>query len=294
MSSKKIVKLCSRIIDNCEDVPEIFRDGFNYLCLDCNNFPFSIYTYEERDNIEGYCQLISLTEESLFIFDVKNTGVRLTQYTYDDIILIRKTNGNEISTIFIEGIISGRMFQSIIEFDNSRAHIFEVLIVNIRLKGKSSEGWKKDGNLQEGYELLKLGSLKDSNPRMFNFAVETLLPNRTIKNIVLQKKLIIKKLKLIRKFITLPHVILLTEDELIIIEEGKENKKAPQLNLGGFWYFIPIDKITSIDIISSDNYFLELTINLKGNEVVKLIYENTMKYQLEQLARSAHAVYRMR
>ena len=46
-----------------------------------------------------------------------------------------------------------------------------------------------------------------------------------------------------------------------------------------------------MDIKSSDNLLLTLTIRLKGNEQIEMIYENPNRTQLEQLAKSALIVY---
>lgn len=289
MSSKKSVKLCSRIIDNCVDVPFVYKDGFNYLCLDCKEFPFLIYTQDEEN--EGlYSQLISLTEGGLFIFDIKNTGVRLTQYPYSDIILIKKTDNTDISTINIEGYFNRRLFQSKIEFDSSQGYIFNMLLDNIRFKGNLQESTSEE----KSYEALKLGFLKSLNPRIYDLAMECQLSNSSIKNIVFQKKLLVRKFKILKKLSIMSHVVILTEDEIIVIEEGRNRKRNPELNIGGCWYFIPINNIISIDISSNDNYLLWFTIELNGNADVKLTFENNLKYELEQFVEAAHLMYRMK
>lgn len=293
MSSKKISRLCSRIISSCENVPEIFKDGFKYSCLDYDNFPFSVCISEKDEDEERYIQLIALTEEGLFIFDMKNSGVRLTQYGYDNLILIKKTNSKDLSTIFVEGIIGERLFQSRIVFNNEDMYIFNVLLENMRLRGNIPET-EQDHKEHNAYDLLKLGSLRHSDPRLYNYAAESLLQHSAVKTIIFQKKLVHRTLKVIKKSLSKPHVMILTDDELIIIEEGRANRKMPELNIEGSWYFIPIVNITSIEIVANDNYTLTFTVMLKGNEEVKLVYDSTMRIQLEELVRGAHTIYRQR
>lgn len=289
MSSKKSVNLYSRIVDNIIDVPYVFKDGFNYLCLDCKEFPFSIYTHDEED--DGlYSQLVSLTESGLFIFDIKSTGVRLTQYQYSDIILMKKSNNTDNATIILEGYFNRRLFQSKIEFDTSQGYIFDILLNNIRLKGNLPE----TNSDENAYGFLKLGFLKNLNPRIYDLAVQCQMPNRSIKNIVFQKKLLIRKLKILKKAVIMSHVVILTEDEIIVIEEGRKKSKEPGLNFGGCWYFIPINNIISIDISSNDNFLLWFTLKLKGDEDVKFIFENGLKHELEKFVEAAHYMYQMK
>jgi hypothetical protein len=295
MASEKKVKLISRIIDSCEEVPEYFMDGFKYSCLSCLEFPYSVYVVKLQDKEEEmYSQLITASEDGLYIFERKNNRVTLNQYNYEELIFIKKENGDLHSMIEIKGMINGRVFKNEIEFDNKDEDIFDFMITSIRMKGKLTLDFEEDQEEKYGednYELLKLGYFKDSNLKLYNYCVESLISGRKIKKTVFQKKLVKKRLKLIKRVLTTSHIIILTSDELIIVEEGKSKRRSPEANIGGYWYFIPVSQITSMDIKSSDNLLLTLTIRLKGNEQIEMIYENPNRTQLEQLAKSALIVY---
>lgn len=295
MASEKNVKFCSRIIDSCEGVPDFFLDGFKYSCLSCYDFPYSVHVIKCQDKDEEmYSQLISVTGEGLYIFQRINSRVTMIQYNYEDLVLIKKKNGVTNSSIEIKGMIRGRLFNNIIEYDNKDKDIFDFIITSIRMKGKMSFDFKEEHEEKYGednYELLKLGYFKDSNLKLYNYSVESLLSGQKIKKIVLQKKLVMKKLKLIKQVLTTSHIILLTNEELIIIEEGKAKRNSPEANIGGYWYFIPIAQITSMDIKAMDNYLLIFTIKLKGNEGIELTYETSNRAQLEQLVKSSLIVY---
>ena len=295
MTSDKNVKFYSKIIDCCEEVPEYFLDGFRYSCLSCNDFPYTIHIIKSKEKEEEiYSELISVTRDGLYIFQRMNSRITMIQYNYEDLILIKKSTQTINSSIVIKGMVSGRTFKSIIEYDNKDKDIYDFIITSIRMKGKISLEFVEDYVEKYGednYELLKLDYFKESNLKLYNYSVESLLSGQKIKKTVLQKKLVRKKLKLVRKVLTASHISLLTNEELIIIQEGKSNRKSPEANIGGCWYFIPISQITSMDIKALDNYLLIFTIKLKGNDCVELIYETSNRAQLEQLVNSALVVY---
>jgi len=295
MPSEKITKLCSKLITTFEQIPDIFKDGFKYSCLGCNGFPYSVYIVDVSEEFSGNNgKLVTVTEDGLFIFEKINSNVKLIQYNYDDIILVEKTNGLYNSTILIKGTINGRQYESVILFDNTDKYIFDFLIVAIRKKGRLSLDYEQEHEekYEEGnYELLKLGYFKDSNLKLYNYSAESLLPHQIIKKTVLQKKLLKKKLKFIKEVITTSHIVILTNEELIIIEEGRTKRKIPESNIGGCWYFIPISQIEFMDIKAKDTYLLIFTIKLKKNRDIELLFEHSNKSQLEQLVRSSLSVY---
>jgi len=295
MASEKKVKFISKIIDSCESVPDCFLDGFKYSCFNCYDFPYTVHVIKSQEKDEEiYAELIVVTADGLYIFQRISSRVTMIQYNYEDLVLIKKRNEDITSIIEIKGMVSGRSFESIIEYDNKDKDIFDFIITSIRMKGKQCFNFIEDNEEKYGednYELLKLDYFKDSNLKLYNYSVQSLLSGQKIKKIVLQKKLISRKLKLIKKILTTSHISLLTNEELIIIEEGKSKRKSPEANIGGSWCFIPIAQITSMDIKALDNYLLIFTIKLKGNDSLELVYETSNRAQLEQLVNSALVVY---
>lgn len=295
MASEKNFKIVSSIIDNLEDIPEIFSDGFKYSCMGGEEFPYTVHVarYDE-DWFEKSSQLITITDEGLFVFEVVNDQARLTHYSYGDIIFLKRMDFARTAQLVIKGTSNRRLYESRIEYDIKDKQLFDFIVVSVRLQERQPETFrevKEESLSEDSYELLKLAYFKDSHVKLYNYAVGSLLNDQKIKKTLLQSKVFRKNLLVLRKRVARTHVVILAGSELIIIEEGKVNKKQPDVNEGGYWYYIPVSNITAMDIRAEDGYLLILTIRLRERVSVELYFDSSLRLQLEQLAKSTLSVY---
>jgi len=295
MAAEKSFKIVSNIIENCEDIPEIFSDGFKYTCMSVDKLPYTVHVAKyDEEGTEITSKLISLNDEGIFYFERINSQARLTQYSYEDIIYIRKLDYIKTSMLEISGTSNGRLYESKLEFDINDKKIFDAIILSIRLREKLPEGFaeeQEDSLSDDSYELLKLAYFKDSHPRLYSCATESLLPDQKIRKTLFQNTVYKKTLKLVKTRLARTHLMILAGSELIIISEGRCKKKTPELNAGGYWYYVPVSKIISMDIKSENEYYLTLTILMRHKEIIELYFDNFHKAQLEQLIKSTLNVY---
>ena len=295
MASEKNFKIVSGIIDNLEDIPEIFTDGFKYSCMGGEEFPYTVHVarYDE-DWFEKSSQLITINDEGVFVFEVVNDQARLTHYSYGDIIFLKRMDFARTAQLVIKGTSNRRLYESRIEYDIKDKQMFDFIVVSVRLQERQPETFreeKEESLSEDSYELLKLAYFKDSHVKLYNYAVGSLLNDQKIKKTLLQSKVFRKNLLVLRKRVARTHVVILAGSELIIIEEGKVNRKRPDVNEGGYWYYIPVSNITAMDIKAEDGYLLILTIRLRERVSVELYFDSSLRLQLEQLAKSTLSVY---
>lgn len=295
MAAEKCFKIVSTLIERCEDIPGIFSDGFKYTCMSLNKLPYTVHLAKyDEEGTEITSKLISLTDEGIFYFERVNSQVRLTQYNYDDIIYLRRLDYIKTSMLEISGTSNGRLYESKLEYDIKDSKIFDFIILSIRLREKLPEGFEEEQeeNLSDdSYELLKLAYFKDSHPKLYSFAVESLMPEEKIRKTLFQNTVYKKTLKVMKTRLARTHIMILAGSELIMISEGRCKKKTPELNAGGYWYYVPVSKIVSMDIKSENEYYLTLTIVMREKETIELYFDNFHKAQLEQLVKSTLNVY---
>ncbi|MHC1719621.1 MAG: hypothetical protein AB9844_02830 [Clostridiaceae bacterium] len=295
MAAEKGFKIVSNIIEECEDIPGIFSDGFKYTCMSLNKLPYTVHVAKyDEEGTEITSRLISLTDDGIFFFERINSQARLTQYNYDEIIYLKRLDSINTSMLEICGTSNGRLYESKLEYDINDRKIFDSVILSIRLKEKLPEGFaeEQEENISDdSYELLKLAYFKDSHPKLYGYAVESLLPEQKIRKTLFQNTVFKKTLKVLKTRLARDHIMILAGSELIIISEGRSKKRAAEFNAGGYWYYVPVSKIVSMDIKSEDEYYLTLTIVMKERETIELYFDNYHKAQLEQLVKSTLNVY---
>jgi len=295
MASEKNFKIVSGVIENIGDIPEVFLDGFKYSCMGGSEFPYTVHIEEYDDEwYEKSYQLLTVTDEGLFAFEVVNDQARLTHYDYENIIYIKRMDFAKTAQLIIKGTSNRKLYESRIEYDINDKQLFDFIVASARLNEKLPVTFREEREeslTEDSYELLKLSYFKDSHVKLYNYAVGSLMPDQKIKKTLLQSNVFRKNLLVLRKRVARTHVVILAGSELIIIEEGKSSKKRPVVNEGGYWYFIPVSNITAMDIKAQDGYLLILTIKLKERVSVELYFDSSLRVQLEQLAKSTLSVY---
>ncbi len=295
MASEKNIRIVTSLIEKIGDVPEIFTDGFKYSCMGGEECPYAVHVAKyDEDWYEKSNQLISITDEGVFVFEVVNDQAKLTHYAYEDIIFLKRMDFARTAKLIIKGTSNRKLYESAIEYDIKDKQLFDFITVSVRLKERLPETFqdvKEESLTEDSYELLKLAYFKDSHVKLYNYAVGSLLNDRKIKKTLLQSKVFRKNLLVFRKRIARTHVVILAGSELIIIEEGKHSKKRPDVNEGGYWCYIPIANITAMDIRAEDGYLLILTIRLRERVSLELYFDSNLRQQLEQLAKSTLSVY---
>jgi hypothetical protein len=295
MASEKNFKIVSGIIEKIEDIPEVFTDGFKYSCMGGSEFPYTVHIAKyDEDWYEKSSQLITITDEGVFVFEVVNDQARLTHYAYEHIIFLKRMDFARTAQLIIKGTSNRKLYESRIEYDIKDKQMFDFIVVAARLNEKLPDTFREEREeslTDDSYELLKLAYFKDSHVRLYNYAVGSLMHDQKIKKTLLQSKVFRKNLLVLRKRVARTHVVILAGGELIAIEEGRHNKRRPDVNEGGYWYFIPVSNITAMDIKAEDGYLLILTIRLKEKVTVELYFDSSLRMQLEQLAKSTLSVY---
>jgi hypothetical protein len=295
MASEKNFKIVSVIIEKIEDIPEVFIDGFKYSCMGGNVFPYTVHIAKyDEDWYEKSSQLVTITDEGVFVFEVVNDQARLTHYSYENIIFLKRMDFARTAQLIIKGTSNRKLYESRIEYDIKDKQIFDFIVVSARLNEKLPDAFREEmeeSPTDDSYELLKLAYFKDSHVRLYNYAVSSLMQDQKIRKTLLQSKVFRKNLLVLRKRVARTHVVILAGSELIAIEEGRHNKRRPDVNEGGYWYFIPVSNITAMDIRAEDGYLLILTVRLKERVTVEMYFDSSLRMQLEQLAKSTLSVY---
>jgi hypothetical protein len=113
-----------------------------------------------------------------------------------------------------------------------------------------------------------------------SYAKRSLLSGERVVHFILQPEVRVEVLRLLGSsfFRTLctPHLSILTNRELILIQDGDGKRwgrsaisggtRYGGVRYGGVWNYIPLDKITSISTAATENDLLTMSIHLSGDD----------------------------
>jgi len=136
-----------------------------------------------------------------------------------------------------------------IPFNTVHENLFLPVIEAIRPAAKS-EKLSPFSQIQYQQELSKLGYLWKTNFKYFNLSRKSILPGESIREVVYQPEIQLSSLTLFKKPVfnkaLTGHLAILTENELILINEVEKAQDSQQLLCGGIFTYLPLKSISNV------------------------------------------------
>ena len=133
----------------------------------------------------------------------------------------------------------------------------------------------------------KLDYLSTLNFKLMNFGRSSLVRGETILQIILQpeiRKPIFAMLgNIFQKTISPAHLVILTDHELILIQDVAHGRNSRQPQYGGIWHYIPLRSIRSLTCSETENDWLTLSITVSSDKVIEKLFSVSSQLELEQL-----------
>jgi len=85
---------------------------------------------------------------------------------------------------------------------------------------------------------------------------------------------------------TEPHLLVLTEKELLMIKETAQRKKSATQKYSGIWTHIPLKKIDTIELVPLDDGWGELSVKMEGQKDLISHYQADHMEKAQQLIES--------
>jgi hypothetical protein len=262
-----------RVIENNEGIPEDFLGKFNSVSSDEKLFPYMIYLPQEKWGFRKVNpKLICLYPDKITLFEKHKKEIYFTVYFLKDIDYIHRGRFLLYSWLRISGISGNKKASTLIEFNTVRENIFTPVMIKIRTKlDRLDEGRPALDKLE--IEKDKLSYLSESYYKFLNFSRESILSGEEVRDSVFQNGILLKFFKFFNKTITIPHLTILTDKELIIIKEDYKPRKSKIDRYGGHWYFIPPEKIAKLSIADNEEKrYFTLKVDLANGSTIENIY----------------------
>ncbi len=118
--------------------------------------------------------------------------------------------------------------------------------------------------------------LARQNFKFFNFAKNSLKGDEEVITTILQPEVTRSVFPLLHgkldHLVVNPHLTILTELELILIEEDPENLQRNGNRYGGIWYYVPIENLRAVSETEREDSLLNLTFTINPDITLERVY----------------------
>jgi hypothetical protein len=184
------------------------------------------------------------------------------------------------SWIRIHSAAEGELTTTLLEFNTVSMRLFQPMIQAMRRYPSPSTGG-------DNPERDKFNYLVRQDYKFMNYARKSLLPDEIVCTSILQPEITEPLLKGLgvrfRRTVVPKHMYILTDKELILIQEELEPWWHVGPNYGGIWQYIPLSRISSLQLKPQSNDLLALSINLPGDHIIDPLFCASCRDELQHL-----------
>lgn len=276
----------ARPITSYEGIPQIFKEFIPQM----EPFPYIIYSPPDAwGNRKTNGKLTCMYQDRIVVLEVMGKKVTVVCYWFKDINYIEQGTMLLYSWIGINGLIDDKLSVSIVEYNSVVVDLFDRIVKTIR------QVYLMLDNMDGDQDLSKLEFLNKLNYKFLNYSHESILPGEKIIGTVYQPDISEKVLIVFKRTVTLAHLTILTDKEIIIIknEELVKVKREYDFKHGGVWAYIPLDKIINMTInVNEKKGLLTLILFVKEN-AISLLFSLLKQQDLEVLRKKITAIIKL-
>jgi hypothetical protein len=280
----------AKAIEAYDEVPEFYRGFFETLVGDANRFPYAVLTPSYAGFItRAKEKLVCCLDGKIYVLEETRGDLASTCYHVGDISYVELGSVLLQSWIKIRGMTSGGVLTSSeFKFNSVTDYLFTPIVERIRPATDCSEG------IDLSLERSKFNHLRHSSHKLMNYAKRSILPGQRVAHFILQPEVRVEVLRLLGNsfFRTLctPHLTILTDRELILVQDGDGKRWDGSAKYGGVWNYIPLDKITSISTADAQNDLLTMSIHLPGDDGIERLFSVSNRGEVDMLLSRFEAI----
>ena len=82
--------------------------------------------------------------------------------------------------------------------------------------------------------------------------------------------------------VCLAHLSILTDRELILIQDGTSKRWGGDIRYGGVWHYIPLDKITSISLAGPEDELFTMSVQLPEGNCIDSLFSASNRQEVDK------------
>jgi hypothetical protein len=270
-------------IESFEDVPEIYRGAFDQLVPDHTSFPYTLLAPSLIKSMGRTTEkLIVDARGAIHLLERNGSQVIEKTYPYQNILTVELGSILLGSWLTISGTDStGTAANSTIDFNTSSLPLYSTFIEKLRPAPASYE------ETQLKTEKDKFDYLSSSSFKLMNYGRESLVYGERVLQILLQTE--IKRPvwavlgNWIDQTVSPAHLTILTDLELILIQDVTHDRKVSQAKYGGIWQYIPLHSIKTAAWREMKSGWLTFSITIFPDKIIEKLFEASHRNEIEPL-----------
>lgn len=273
MSSTITMKNWAIKIADIEELPQHFKPGAEDL-LNYYKGETSIIYAPSKDHNDA---VLILLDEEVVVLEKQGEDIKTARFSMEEVQLVQMGSVLLDSWLKVCGKTDRSHSCETVYFNTVMDALFEPVMETLRRK------MLQLANKEAPIENEQLNDLKEISLKFYNYGTMSLLPGQRVLACAYQPGVKLSFWKRGSGRETEPHLLILTEEELLMIKETAERKKTVTQKYSGIWTHIPLVKISTIDLAPGNDEWGELIIQLEGQKDLTLHYQADHMEKAQQL-----------
>lgn len=277
----------SKVIESPDAVPDVYRSAFNTVLGHEPTMPYTVFApaiagLRHRTTEKLLCE----AHGTIYVWERVSNRVILAAYPTETISDLEMGEILLFSWITIGGVThAGEVSATTIEYNTATSRHYAHFVSLLRPAPDQRAGLTLDG------EQAKFNRLASEDFKFGGFACSSLVEGEQVRQIVWQPK-IRKALTRLGKFafyltLSLPHVVILTDKELIVIQDDERTRENRGVRYGGKWRYAALKHIAAVALSAKGDDTVTLSLTLvPGGRQIEIVFATSLKEQIARLRAS--------
>jgi hypothetical protein len=281
-------------VDCREKVPELFEKEVASILRTKSAFPYMLYTPEFKSvHTVNPANLLVWDENLIYIFESAGHEIQKICYRIPDINYLEHGSILLNSWITLSGIINKKTLSTTVYFNTASALLFLPVVSAVRSIGKEAAQ-------QAVTDVSVFDYLKDKNYKFMIYAANSLRPGQKVVSSVYEPAIFVDSSKsftilnttiispkIFKSVLATSHIVVLTKDELIVLEEKPTVIPDEHVDMNKYsciTRYIPVNKIAKMNVgYYAEGEYLTFTLILTDYNIINLLFTQNNKENLEGL-----------
>jgi hypothetical protein len=271
----------AKAIESYDAVPDVYKDFFGPYLADGRKFPYVVLTPSSKGIIRRTNEkLICDFGDEIDILERGGNSFSAKHFPLDGISYVEFGSVLLDAWIKISGVASdGISTSSTLKFNSVTDYLFTPILERIRSATTGAKGVAASSELDKFNHLVRI------NYKFMSYAKRSLVAGEKVLQTVLQPEIHSRELTIRGKTyyttISPTLMMILTDLELIIIRE--DARWSEEVNYGGIWDYIPLNKIASLSLSKKGSNLLVLSVHLPDNTRLDFVFQASAKPEINAL-----------
>ena len=272
----------SRVVESFESMPEVFKSSYQMALGNAKPFPYIVFAPSfagiRRKTTE---KLLCEANDSIYIWEHVGSRIVMTEYPLKAVSDLEIGEILLYSWITISGVTkAGMASASTVEFNTATGRYFTRFTNRMRPAPVNVDEREQD------MEKARFDYLAAEGFKFMNYAQGSLVRGERVLHTLWQPKIckpIISagKHAFYQTTVLLAHLVILTDKEIIVIQDDERSSENRGVRYGGKWQYIALRNINAASLLGGADDTLVLSLSLSpGERRVEILFAASQRQEI--------------